>query len=224
MLQINICIFKLLTIIFLLISFNIFGQEEIRIMSYNILNYPNVPGNDSIMVADTTGRNPYFRTIFSAINPDIAVLQEVERAVDATAFLTNVMNSYGETYEMAIRGTPGDDNPIYFKADKFDLISSYLVILQQEAFPTHPTVEYVLYHEQTGDTLIIINTHLSFGEGIEESNARKVEADSIRARTSTYSDDAYFIAMGDFNIYGGTETAFDTLLDQTNIGYFIDPE
>ena len=29
--------------------------------------------------------------------------------------------------------------------------------------------------------------------------------------------------MGDFNLYGGTETAFDTLLDQTNNGYFIDP-
>lgn len=197
-----------------------FSQETIRIMSYNILNYPNVPGNDSIMVADTTGRNPYFRTIFSSINPDIAVLQEVERGVDATAFLTNVMNSYGETYDMALHSTPADDNPIYFKADKFDFISSHLVIDQSSS---HPTVEYVLYHEQTEDTLIILNTHLKYGSGSGEKTARKIEADAIRLRTSTYSDGAYFIAMGDFNILGGTETAFDTLLDQTNSGYFIDP-
>lgn len=117
-------------ITFLLLSFNAFGQEQIRIMSYDILNYPNVPGNDSIMVANTTGRNPYLRTIFSSVNPDIALLQEMERGVDATAFLTNVMNSYGETYEMGWHGTAGDNNPIYFKADKFNLISSYLVIDQ----------------------------------------------------------------------------------------------
>ena len=82
------------------------------------------------MVANTTGRNPYLRTIFSSVNPDIALLQEMVRGVDATAFLTNVMNSYGETYEMGFYGTSGDNNPIYFKADKFNLISSYLVIDQ----------------------------------------------------------------------------------------------
>ncbi|MCZ6704160.1 MAG: T9SS type A sorting domain-containing protein [Ignavibacteria bacterium] len=207
-------------ITFLLLSFNAFGQEQIRIMSYNILNYPNIPGNDSIMVADTTARNPYYRTIFSSVNPDIALLQEIERKIDGTAFLTNVMNSYGETYEMGWDGTAGDDNPIYFKADKFDLISSYLVIDQAGG---HPTVEYVLYHEQTGDTLIILNVHLTAGSTIAKRTARKVEADAIRARTSTYSESAYFIAMGDFNMFGGYETAFDTLLDQTNNGYFIDP-
>jgi len=207
-------------ITFLLLTFNAFGQEQIRIMSYNILNYPNIPGNDSIMVADTMARNPYYRTIFSSVNPDIAVLQEIERKVDGTAFLTNVMNSYGETYEMGWHGTAGDDNPIYFKADKFDLISSYIVIDQAGG---HPTVEYVLYHEQTGDTLIILNTHLTAASTSAGRTARKVEADAIRVRTGTYSDGAYFIAMGDFNMFGGYETAFDTLLDQTNNGYFIDP-
>ena len=207
-------------IIFLLLAFNAFGQEQIRIMSYNILNYPNIPGNDSIMVADTTARNPYYRTIFSSVNPDIALLQEIERKIDGTAFLTNVMNSYGETYEMGWDGTAGDDNPIYFKADKFDLISSYLVIDQSGG---HPTIEYILYHQQTGDTLIILNIHLTSGSGSGDMAVRKVDADAIRARTDTYSDGANFIAMGDFNMFGGTETAFDTLLDQTNNGYFIDP-
>ena len=197
-----------------------YAQETIRIMSYNILNYPNNPGDDSVMVADTTGRNPYFRTIFSSVNPDIAVLQEVERKIDGTAFLTNVMNSYGETYEMGWNGTAGDDNPIYFKADKFDLISSYLVIDQEGG---HPTVEYVLYHKQTGDTLIILNVHLTPGSSVASKTARKVDADSIRARTGTYPEGAYFIALGDYNIYGGSEASFETLLDQTNNGYFIDP-
>ena len=172
------------------------------------------------MVANTTGRNPYLRTIFSSVNPDIALLQEMVRGVDATAFLTNVMNSYGETYEMGWYGTAGDNNPIYFKADKFDLISSYLVIDQSGG---HPTIEYILYHEQTGDTLIILNTHLTSGLGSGDMAARKVDDDAIRVRTGTYSDSAYFIAMGDFNTFCGTETAFDTLLDQTNNGYFIDP-
>ena len=99
------------------------------------------------MVANTTGRNPYFRTIFSSVNPDIVVLQEIYRGEDATAFLTNVMNSYGETYEMGFYGTSGDNNPIYFKADKLDLISSYLVIdqarviLQLNTFSTMSKLE-----------------------------------------------------------------------------------
>ncbi|MHA2098762.1 MAG: T9SS type A sorting domain-containing protein [Candidatus Kariarchaeaceae archaeon] len=213
---------SLMTILFCYVMMSAvnYAQETIRIMSYNILNYPNVPGNDSIMIADTTGRNPYFRTIFSSIDPDIAVIQEIYRGVDATAFLNNVMNGYGETFEMGFYGTSGDDNPIYFKEDEFDLISSSLVIFQGGG---HPTVEYILLHEDTQDTLIILNTHLTHGSGTAEIAARKVEADAIRQKTSTYSAGAYFIALGDFNIYGGTEAAFDTLLDQTHDGYFVDP-
>jgi endonuclease/exonuclease/phosphatase family metal-dependent hydrolase len=198
-----------------------YAQETIRVMSYNVLNYPNF-WSDSILVADTTGRNPYFRTIFSSINPDIAVLQEVEGRADAEAFLANVMNGYGETYELGWRGTSGDDNPIYFKADKFDFISSYFII-DQGGSGSHPTIEYRLLHEATGDTLIILNVHLTYGPKAERIAKRKVEADAIRQRTSTYSSTAYCIALGDFNIYGGTEAAFDTLLDRTHDGWFDDP-
>jgi hypothetical protein len=216
--------FSLITILLCITTLSAvnYAQETIRIMAYNVLNYPNIPENDSIMVADTTGRNPYFRTIFSSINPDIAVLQEIEGRVDAEAFLTNVMNGYGETYELGWRGTAGDDNPIYFKADKFDLISSYFVI-DQGGSGSHPTIEYRLLHEDSGDTLIILNTHLTFGPGSTERAKRKVDADAIRQRTSTYSPGAYFIALGDFNIYGGTEAAFDTLLDRTHDGWLDDP-
>jgi Secretion system C-terminal sorting domain len=198
------------------------AQEEIRIMAYNILDYPNSTTVDSILVADTTGRNPYFRTTISSVNPDILVIQEVERGVDADSFLVNVMNSFGETYDLYFYGTTGDDNAIYMKSSKFGKIDSSLVI-DQTTTGAHPTIQFKIYHKQTRDTLVIFNTHLTAGNTSTARNSRKIEADSIRARSDAFSSGSYFIALGDFNTYGGTEDGFVSLLNQANSGYFIDP-
>jgi hypothetical protein len=53
---------------------------------------------------------------------------------------------------------------------------------------------------------------------------RNKNADTLRVHSDALASGSYFIAAGDFNFYsGGDETAFVTLLNQTNPGYFVDP-
>ena len=54
--------------ILILIPFLLYPQQEIKIMTYNLLNYP---GND------TTGRNPHFRTILENTLPDILIVFQI---------------------------------------------------------------------------------------------------------------------------------------------------
>jgi hypothetical protein len=211
----------------LILSLNLFfgfsySQEQIRIMSYNILRYPNTandaPPNDSIIVVDTTARNPYFRKTISSVSPDILVVEEIYRRVDAEAFLNNVMNSFGETYTLTFWGTWSDDNAVYFKSSKFNVIDSAEVVVLGGG---HCNSLFTLYHTQTRDTLKIFAVHLFASES--ETANRKIEADSIRVHSDAFASGTYFIALGDFNTFKGTETGFTALLDQTNSGYFIDP-
>ncbi|MDZ7624271.1 MAG: hypothetical protein U5J96_07495 [Ignavibacteriaceae bacterium] len=50
-------------------------------MSYNVLN---------LVLTDTTVRNPYFRTIFSNVQPDILVCQEMTSQTGVNGFLVRV--------------------------------------------------------------------------------------------------------------------------------------
>ena len=107
-------------------------------MTYNILEYPN-----TWEYGDTTYRNPYFRTVISSVNPDIIAAQEIKSAAEADGFLTNVLNSFGETYLMATFVANGSDNNVlYYKQSKFAFISASLVNSSG-----HPTVEFKIYSE-----------------------------------------------------------------------------
>ena len=209
---------KIVIAIILLFSLSANAQEKVRIMSYNILEYPNSTTNDSILVADTTARNHYYKTIISSVNPDIFIAVEIIRRVDAEGFLKNVMNSFGESYSMTYGETYTDDNAVYFKTDKFDVIDSTIVIVQSGG---HSTSLFTLYDKQTRDTLKIFAVHFFSSES--ETEEREYAANAIRLYSDAFSNGTYFIAMGDYNTYGGTEPGFTALLDQTNDGYFIDP-
>ena len=59
--------YKIFFIILILSPFS-FSPSPIKLMNYNLLNYPG---------SDTTTRNPYFREIIASTNPDIIAVQEM---------------------------------------------------------------------------------------------------------------------------------------------------
>ena len=65
---------KITVLLAFLISFTSFAQETVRIMTYNICEYPN-----AATYGDTTYRNQYFRTVLSSVNPDILAVQEMRQ-------------------------------------------------------------------------------------------------------------------------------------------------
>jgi endonuclease/exonuclease/phosphatase family metal-dependent hydrolase len=186
-----------------------FTQTQHTIMTYNLMNYPDV---------DTTGRNPYFRTTFSSIQPDILVIQEVTSLAGVNGILNNVLNKVSSGYSAgAFINGPDTDNAIFFKNAIFSFISNTAITTALRNIN-----EFKLRHISTGDTLIIYSLHLKANQTGVDSLARAAEVDSLRKRTATLSSDSYYLVCGDFNIYSANELAYQKLKSQSSNGYFLD--
>jgi endonuclease/exonuclease/phosphatase family metal-dependent hydrolase len=197
---------SLLFFLFLNISFS---QEQNIIMTYNLLNYP---GND------TTTRNPHFRTIFSNIQPDILVVQEINSQSGVDGFLNNVLKYVSSEFEagLFING-PDTDNAVFYKSNIFTFISNIPIRTNLRDIN-----EFRFVHNSTADTLIIYSLHLKAGTGSTNEALRAAEVDSLRKRTNALSPNTDFLVVGDFNIYSSNESAYQKLLDQNGSGYLLD--
>ena len=204
---------KILLLPLLILCYGIFCQENLKIMSYNVLNYPGT---------DTAVRNPYFRTVIRNTNPDILVVQEMQSQAGMNGFLSNVMNASGNNYSAGtfING-PDSDNGIFFKTNKFIFISNTPI-----RTALRDISEFKIIHTNyPSDTLHIYSVHLKASEGSTNENLRAAEVDSLRKLTNSLPPGALYIVLGDFNIYRSGEPAYIKLLEinQNNTGHFIDP-
>ncbi|MEO8513750.1 MAG: T9SS type A sorting domain-containing protein [Ignavibacteria bacterium] len=202
---------KLIFILFAALSLHAWGQENVKIMTYNLLNYPDV---------DSAIRNPNFRVVIKSANPDILVVQEMTSQAGMNGFLSNVMNAYGNVYSMGtfIDGTD-TDNGIFFKTAKFHFISNTRIRTDLRDIN-----EFKIIHiNYPNDTLRIYSVHLKSSTGTANENQRALEVDSLRKFTSTLSANSNYMVVGDFNLYGDYEPAYIKLKQVLNgNGHFVD--
>lgn len=202
-------LFQLLIIILLSI-FNVNAQSTHTIMSYNLLNYPGI---------DTTIRNPHFRTVFSSIQPDILVVQELQSIAGVNGFLNNVLNISSSGYSAGLFVDGFDsDRAIFYKGEHFTFISNTPI-----KTALRDINEFKVLHKLTQDTLRIYAVHLKASSGTDNEQKRLAEVTELRKVTDLLPANANFIVLGDFNIYSSYEPAFIKLLDKSTSGYFIDP-
>ena len=100
----------------------VFSQtyDTLRIVTYNLLNYPG----------DAAARNPEFRNVIQAMDPDLIVAQEITSASGHSQFLSDVLN-YGQpgTYGAAPFSDGYDtDNGMYYKTEKLQFIGPQTVL------------------------------------------------------------------------------------------------
>ena len=202
------------TTLFLLLSSNtVFAQsEQIRILSYNLMTYKS-----------SDGRDGDFQTVLSSIDPLPGIIAACEiddnTSDEANNFLNNVLDAIG-TYNMGTFVSSGhsDVNVIYYNPSKFTFLSSQLVI-PIEGNTNHPSYEYQLYNNLTGDKIIVYGIHLTSNGAVQ----RGIDAGTLRSISNSLPANSDFIAAGDFNLSNGTEATYDTLTDNTTgSGYFID--
>jgi len=85
--------------------------EKIRIVSWNILNYPDLNGEP---------REEYFRSILESLSPDILVVQEMASTYGVNQFLTNVMKPISKKYKAAkFYDGPDTDSALFYDKSKF---------------------------------------------------------------------------------------------------------
>ena len=186
-----------------------FSQNQYKIMSYNLLNYP---GSDSAI------RNPYFRTVIANTIPDILVVQEIVSLAGVNGFVNNVLNVASSGYAAGtFLDGPDTDNAIFYKTASFTFLANNVI-------PTslRNINEFVLTENTTGDTLRIFSVHLKAGTATSDQQQRLSEVTTLRNVTNNLPPNSNFLVCGDFNIYSSNETAYQKLKDQIPTGYFID--
>jgi len=193
------------------------AKEQVVFMNYNLLNYPA----QSTITADTSSRNPYFRTIIQYSNPDILVAQEVTGQNGVNFFLDKVLNANGTTYSAGTFINGFDtDNAIFFKSAKFSFVSNTPIITDLRDIS-----EFKLVHILSGDTIRIYSVHLKASNTSPDEAQRALEVDTLRKYTNALPIGSNFIVCGDFNFYRSSESAYQKLLAVTPgvDGHFIDP-
>jgi len=200
---------KLGAILILLLIFLtsiIYPQDRVKILTYNILNYPNFSAT----------KNEKFQQILNEAKPDIIAVQEILSQYGVNLFLSDVL---GNSFKAAtFFDGPDTDNALFYQDSVLTLLSSNIITNT----PRYIT-RYVLQHNFTQDILIIYVAHFKAGDTPSDETTREQEATRLRIYTDQLSAGTNFIVVGDFNLYRATEPAYIRLLDQTNPGYFLDP-
>ncbi len=178
-------------------------------MTYNVLNYPGSSGPE---------RNPYFKTILNATNPDILVIGEIAAEADFNTFRDSIIKKVSSDYAWGtfINGRDSDHG-IFYKSSKFDFISNDTIGTALRVIN-----QFILRSRLTLDTLIIYAVHLKASSGGDNELLRAAEVDSLRKVTNKLHSGANFLVLGDFNIYKSSEAAYTKLLSTSAPGYFID--
>ena len=193
------------------------SQDTIKLLSYNLLHYPNV--NDEL--ADTSLRNPFFRTVMQSCNPDILVVSELMSSSGLTGFLNSVLNANALNYGKSTY-VPSNDSErgLFYKTSKFIFISNTPIATQLRDIN-----EFKLVHLASGDTIRIYAVHLKASAGGSNETQRSDEVETLRTVTNALPVGSNFMVCGDFNIYNNSEPAYQKLiqLQSGNEGHVIDP-
>lgn len=192
----------------LIIVGNTFGQDTIKVMTYNVLNYPS---------KISSFRNPHFKTILSSVSPDILVVQEMESSTGVSLFLEQALDTTYTAGEF-IDGTYDTENALYYKVSKFDFLDNTPI-----KTALRDISQLTFRHKITSDTLIIFSAHLKASSGSENEQKRLAEVLQLRNVTDQLPIGTNYMMVGDFNFYSSNEPGYQALVDQDNSGYFLDP-
>jgi hypothetical protein len=197
---------------------------QIRLMSYNMLNFPT--GN-------LQGRVDTLENIVSYTRPHLLMIQELKTA-EGLAELTDMMDDIGygnfaSSTFLPQQSAPGTTNPlqqaIVFDLNVFRMKSESYILTD-----VRDINEYVLYLNdpalgQGADTsfLYVYVAHLKSSEGADNVQARLDMVNNLVAHFEDIPWDANVIFAGDFNLYTNTEPSYLAATNPDNSIVLKDP-
>jgi len=158
------------------------AQDSLRIMYYNLLNYPDT----SPERADT------LRKIVHYAKPDIFVINELQTEAGADLILSQSMNQLGVLSYQRVAFIDGNDtdNMLYYNSDKLGFISQTQVNTTLRDFS-----EYILYYKSPGLSASSDTVYLN------KSDGTLMDMFVYPALTSDYSYGRYPNGSGTFSIF-----------------------
>ena len=206
---------NLLLILALMLSASIFSQDSLRVMYYNLLNFPSTLSN----------RYQDQRVFLQYAKPDVFVVNELDTEVGADLILDSSLNVNGIDYFERANFIDGydTDNCLFYNSDKLGLVSQ----LQLGTVLRDISV-YRLYYKApnlsaVSDTIYFWFFSCHLKAGTADFAQRNQEAQQAKFYLNDIVDQAENVFIGgDFNFYSGFESGCQTILN-TGAVPMIDP-
>tara|TARA_B100000315_G_scaffold249608_1_gene281085 strand:- start:2085 stop:3977 length:1893 start_codon:yes stop_codon:yes gene_type:complete len=212
---------EIVSTILLLLPLAIFGQSTIVIMTYNVLNFQ---GNNS---ADNE-REDDLRTVIEYVNADIIVAEEIHGWTGYSNFLSDVLNYNDPGLYMGATFTDqanvDADIALFYKSGVVTFLSTSVVNTTNQ-FGQRDAIQFVMMNPQTETEFRLLGVHLKAGNDPSDEAERESEANYLRNHLNSLSSTTYFMVLGDLNVYGASEGAFQRLTESQsdNNGRVFDP-
>jgi endonuclease/exonuclease/phosphatase family metal-dependent hydrolase len=181
-----------------------FGQDTVKVVTYNLLRYNG-----------DTDRNNYFKKVIDELSADIYITQELSNSSGVSNFLNNILNFGGDDKFLSAKFYDDHDidQALFFNKDKFEIISTSKIIGDPRDI-----MVYRLKHFDTEKLFFIFNMHLKASQGSSNQIRRETQVSSLIDYTKQMSNDHFYIAAGDFNIYTTNEPAYRKFFEETSTG------
>ncbi|MDZ4822687.1 MAG: T9SS type A sorting domain-containing protein [Flavobacteriales bacterium] len=217
--------FLLAVVPVLFLCSNVLAQAHLRLMSYNLLNFPT---------SNITTRIDTLEKIVDYYKPHLFLIQELENESGLLS-ITDMMNTLGYgnfasgTFVPQQSNDGGGDNPLQH-AIVYDMNSLVLVNESVVLTEYRDINEFLLYLndpelENGADTsfIYVYVTHLKSSQGTAEQAIRLSMVNSLIDHLETIPPGSNVIFAGDFNIYNNMEPAYEAIVDNNNPILLVDP-
>lgn len=207
----------------LLSTGTLLAQTPIKVMSYNVLNYP---------FGEIEDRLDTLKIITNYVQPDLLLLQELKSGAALQEIADVCFEEYTDPYG-ASEFVQQISNPnsswklqqaLVYNQAKFGMVSEEVVTSVHRDLNAFKLFFRDDAHLQ-GDTtfLYVFVTHLKSSQGFENEQRRLQMMESFTTYFNTLPSDALAIFGGDFNLYNSDEPAYDLILSTANNLVWEDP-
>jgi len=210
---------KSLVVAFMLLSFASIAQTEtVKIVSYNVLNFPD--GRDDCGTNTVVpNRADTLRKVLSYLQPDIFVACEIQTEAGADSILTRSLNVNGVSHYQSAQWHSNSNggnlnNQMFYNADK-------LIFYSQDVIGTssRDIDHYVLYLNDPNlntfyDTTFIdvYMCHLKAGSGGTNVSTRAAQTQLLMDYIATQPSDHHHFVCGDMNVYTSNESGYQNMV------------
>jgi hypothetical protein len=199
------------------------SQENIKLMFYNVLNYP---------LQEPASRIQDLAVIINDYRPDVFMICELNNEEGADNIL-NIMQPINANYQRAVfQLNTSDDNlgdqndlqnMIFYDSSKFILENQVIVTTTYRDF-NHYVLKLNTANQDTDPKYLdVFVTHLKSSSGTANQQLRLSMVNDFESYLETLPSNKNVVLAGDFNLYTASEPAFQELTDETNNITFVDP-
>lgn len=213
-------------LIIMLFTFtNVSAQETVKVMFYNLLNYP--------LETAVPNRIIDLSYILSDYQPDLFLVCELNNITGAIDVLNTLKSAINSNFEMAtyVSNTSDDSggdqndlqNLLYYDSTKFSIEEEIIVPTYLRDFNVYRIQLKTINQTTDPIEIFVIITHLKASSGTFNAQKRFEMVMDLEIYLDTLPADTNVLLGGDLNVYTASENAFQELLDSSNNITFVDP-